>query len=221
MIVACALGMVAQGQTGTDEEGTVSEFESITTENRKGRDVQTLFRDVRVTGAHVAFSNKISELNGQLGYFTGGQLMMGFNHDLNIGFGFYGLVSDIQSNYIDIDGFNNYLYEYSYGGLIIEPVIMDEKLVHVTVPVLLGAGGALVTQHRFYDYHFWSDLNPSPGTIFFVAEPGVMAQLNITRWMRVAVGGHYRAALGSGLPNTRDWQNSGFGGNFVVKLGWF
>ncbi len=221
MIAACVFGITAHAQIGNDDGG-MTEFEPITSKNRRGgRDVQTLFNDVRVTGAHIAFSNRIAQLNGQLGFFTGGQLMMGFNHDLNIGFGLYGLVSDVKSNYVDIDGFNNYYYEYSYGGLIIEPVIMDEKLIHVTVPVLLGAGGALATQHRFYDYQFWNDLNPSPGTIFFVAEPGLMAQLNVTRWLRVAVGGHYRAALGSALPNTKDWQNSGFGGNFVVKLGWF
>lgn len=200
----------------------MKEYEPGSTSNRKNRrEVQTLFNDVRITGVHFGFHNSVEELNKQLGYFSGGQLMLGLNHSFNIGFGAFSLVSDVYSDYVDENGFKNYMYEYSYGGLIFEPIIWDDKLVHVTIPVMLGAGGAVFSQYRMFNYRFWNQFSTYPGALFFVAKPGINAELNVTRFFRIGAGISYRSAIGTTLPNSNDYKNSGFGGNLVFKLGWF
>ena len=216
-IIASLIAVIAVGQNIEMRSYNSDEPDRV----RTRREVKTLFNDVRITGVHFGFHNSIEELNGQLGYFTGGQLMLGLNHKFNIGFGGYSLVSDVPSNYVDENGFKNYWYEYSYGGLILEPIIWDEELVHVTIPVMVGAGGALFSQYRMFNYDFWDQFTTYPGALFFVVKPGVNAELNVTRFFRIGAGVSYRAAVGSALPNTTDYHNSGFGGNLVFKLGWF
>jgi len=219
ILIAVLLGGILNGFSQRTEMKEYDPGESSSRGSR--REVQTLFNHVRVTGIHFGFHNSVEQLSNQLGYFSGGQLMLGLNHSFNIGFGAYSLVSDVYSDYEDENGFKNYFYEYSYGGLLLEPIILDEKLVHLTIPTMVGAGGAVLSQYRMFNYHFWNQVNNYPGAVFFVAKAGVNAELNVTRFFRIGAGVSYRAAVGSQLPASNDYKNSGFGGNLVFKLGWF
>jgi hypothetical protein len=77
-----------------------------------------------------------------------------------------------------------------YGGLFFEPIVFPKFPVHVAFPVTVGAGG--ITAARFYDYNDYDDYYPEEVDAFFVVEPGVELELNITHFCRFTIGGYYR-----------------------------
>jgi hypothetical protein len=82
-----------------------------------------------------------------------------------------------------------------YGGFIIEPIIMGRWPIHISFPVLIGAGGVALTSYNedlFSQYGDRYDVYLEEAVAFFVAEPGVELELNLVRWMRLAFFGNYR-----------------------------
>jgi hypothetical protein len=76
-----------------------------------------------------------------------------------------------------------------YGGFIIEPIILPKFPVHISFPILLGAGGiSYITQDM--DYHNMVE----DSEFFLIAEPSAELEFNITRHFRLALGASYRFA---------------------------
>lgn len=185
---------------------------------KEKRDVQTLFNPGKLTGFNGGPIWKSGVLNDQMSFWSGGYLVIGIDHKLNIGGAGYGLISNVNSNYVDYNGNGGYVFEMAYGGVLIEPVLWDDKLVHATIPILLGGGAASVSNVRVYDLG-WNGYNDA--TAFYVAEPGINMELNVFRHLRLGLGGSYRLVSGSSLINTTDFDLSGFNGNLSLKFGWF
>lgn len=183
---------------------------------------QTLFKKGTPIGFYIGLSNKPSVINEQYSWMTGAEVSLVFNHRLNIGFAGYGLVSPVQSNLVDQNG-HRYYYDLGYGGLLVEPVIFSRSLVHLTFPVLIGAGGAgLRPSYMGYYYNFGNtDWENYFGDAFFIAEPGVNLELNVFKWMRFHAGASYRFVsdgyFGSAIGN----ELSGWSANFGLKFGRF
>lgn len=81
-----------------------------------------------------------------------------------------------------------------YGGLLLEPIIMPKFPVHVSFPVLVGAGGISYTSTfnpRPYEYEDF-ELFVEDAAGYFVVEPGIEAEFNVVRFFRLAVSGSYR-----------------------------
>ena len=77
-----------------------------------------------------------------------------------------------------------------YGGLFASPIVYSNSLVHFTVPIFVGYGGL------YYELY---DLTNSVSQIedsdqFWVFEPGIELEINILRFLRLAVGGYYRCS---------------------------
>ncbi len=191
-------------------------------DERAREDVETLFSSGTPVGGFVGVSYRPMELNGQAGVMAGGEAAIVLGHQLNIGFAGYGLLTDINSNYTDVNG-NTYLYELGYGGLKLEPVIASHKMIHVTVPVLLGAGGATIARNRMWDYSdsFDWDTDVYDSDVFLVAEPGVNVEVNLFKILRLDAGVSYRFVNDVTLVNATNNSMSGFSGNVTLKLGWF
>ncbi len=192
---------------------------------QQDREMQTLIKEGAKVGGFLAFEMKGTEINDQTALFTGGRLSMVAGHKINIGFGGYGLVSDVNSNYLDDEG-ERYLYEMGYGGLIIEPVAMPYNVVHVTFPVLLGAGGIGVHEQRFFDYNSGNTSQSESfefrdSDFFLVVEPGINAEMNIARILRFGVGASYRLTSDTELLNQPNTSLDGMSVNLAIKIGWF
>jgi hypothetical protein len=72
-----------------------------------------------------------------------------------------------------------------YGGLLLQYVLASEKLVHASFDATLGAGALC--------YDGTSDRRSCNEVIgFYAFEPTANVELNVTSFMRVAVGGGYR-----------------------------
>ncbi len=145
------------------------------------------------------------------------------NHAFLIGAGGYGLVSTIrpatEAAGLLPAGFYSKL-EVGYGGLVLEYIGKPMDLVHYSVSVLIGAGGALYSERSWLNTN-WNESALSPTATFFVFEPGVNAELNLTSFLRIALGGSYRFVNGVDLSGV---SNSDIGGpsmNLALKFGSF
>jgi hypothetical protein len=82
----------------------------------------------------------------------------------------------------------------------------------VTVGALLGGGGM--------GYRGRSGVElPADG--FFVAEPGVTAELTVASNARLGIGASYRAVSGAGLPTVRSADLRGAAASVILKAGSF
>lgn len=223
IFLVLGFGMELQAQDIiSGEEPTLEEIDrSVEYESpSKKNDMETLFKNGTSFGGFLAFSTKVADLNGQAGIFTGGQLAAVLNHSLNIGLAGYGLVTDVNANYVDVEG-NDYYYEVGYGGLLIEPVIRSNKLVHLSVPVIIGAGWAGVSERRFFQSNFHFDRDVVEEDVFWVIEPSVNLEVNVWKIMRVGFGVGYRYFGDAEFTNTTSSDMSGVSGNVTLKFGWF
>jgi hypothetical protein len=96
---------------------------------------------------------------------------------------------------------------YAYGGAQLEYTIAPHRLVHVTIPLLIGGGTASVDSSGFGRRgkdgikdgdgkdgidNFRNDRNP-----FFVIQPGLRIEANLFRFAKFYIGANYRAVLGT------------------------
>lgn len=141
---------------------------------------------------------KFTRINGQDAVLVGGRGGWVINHTFVIGGGGYGLVSDVRPT---VPGFfNQDKLMLGYGGLELEFILQSDRVVHLTVPVLIGAGAV------GYRTGYWGDdfdLNlgiDNRFDTFFIIEPGVNLELNVASFFRINAGISYRHVAGVGVP---------------------
>lgn len=166
------------------------------------------------------------------------------DHRLTLGLACFGLSTDVPNA-----GYDRYLadqgipvrrtsqFRMGYGGLLIEPVIAPRSAVHLTVPVIIGAGGAVYQTYGFHD-HPWGapcdgpdghghhdghddddDLNDAQA--FFVIEPGLTLELSLVKLVRVGLGVSYRYTSELDMPATAKDALHGMNASLTVKVGRF
>lgn len=147
------------------------------------------------------------------------------NHNFTIGLtGRVWMPSD-QLYYNNVKDTLGGYFQGGYGGLLLEYTLFPKSVVHVTFPVLIGAGGAYYITKEYYfqvDEDDWDkDSKVLDSKAFFVVEPGIRAEVNITKFMRFNAGVSYRYAPNFQLMNTpKDMINS-FTGTIGLKFGKF
>jgi hypothetical protein len=116
--------------------------------------------------------------------------------------------------------------QMGYGGVLIEYIAMPKKAIHLSFPLILGAGGASVS-NKIYDPYDnvnqedWTNFEIVESSGYFIAEPGVNLELNIVRFMRMTMGANYRFITGTNLERISDSDLSGISFNFGLKFGKF
>jgi len=185
------------------------------------KDMQTLFGSKSSVGAFLGSGMKYADFTGEYGLLVGGELVLVANHSMNLGVAGYGLSSPVRSGITDEYG-DDLFIEYGYGGILLEPIIASKKLVHVSIPIVLGVGGYGLTSYPYYIEDFGNYYNYYSSGSFLVAEPGLNVELNVFRCFRVGIGGSYRFAQGPG--STYGLSNaklSGYNVNVSFRFGWF
>lgn len=157
---------------------------------------------------------KVTKINGEGAVLVGGRGGWIINHSFVLGGGGYGLVNDVSAKIPDaVNGFR--LVDMGYGGLEMEYIAASDRLYHFSVGLLVGGGGV-----RYKDEHMMDDHRVMDG--FFVAEPSLHLNLNITRFFRIAAGASYRYINGvnnNGI--TSDADLSGVSAILTLKFGKF
>ena len=108
----------------------------------------------------------------------------------------------------------------AYGGFYFDYIIPTGIPLQISFPTLLGASGVTLfaSAHNIQDR---ADEEMVEGGIFFIFEPAINLELNITSFMRIGLGGGYRLAVKGDMDrlSARDLSDPTF--NFNMKFGSF
>ena len=102
-----------------------------------------------------------------------------------------------------------------YGGLELEYVHRPLEVAHVSLQVLVGAGGAA------WDRSNWGHGWDEDIDAFFITEPALNILLNVTKHFRIGFGASYRFVGDVELPRLDNEDIAGPSGNVTIKLGGF
>lgn len=212
-IIILALGGVAQAQENEQTPRTLF---------GKGHDIHH--------GGWGGPSTHVTSIMGHEALLVGARGGWLIDHGVTIGIAGHGLVTDVPNKKYDAYriAFGDSLrrgsqFRMGYGGLLIEPIIAPMNAVHVSLPIIVGAGGcgyqtyARLPQDDDYDPFQYRDDYQA----FFVVEPGIEVEVNIIKLVRLGVGASYRYTTDIDLPETPKDALRGFNAGVTVKVGRF
>lgn len=189
-------------------------------QSRNSNEIQTLTGPGSHFGFYFGFTTGYSRIDGYDAVNAGASVALIANHSLAIGFSGKGFVSESFRG--DAGSSANYNYAGGYGGLLIEPILFPKRPVHLSFPVLLGAGG--VARNRvsgMYHPYDYDDFFIEEAEAFLIAEPGVEIELNVARWLRMGVGISYRIVSSLDSDGFNPAEMDGFNGGLSLKVGLF
>ncbi len=158
----------------------------------------------------------VAPVKNEAGLFLGGYGGWFINHCFLIGGGGYSLVSELKAPVLGPNGETLY-FEMGYGGLVFEYVDKSHKMVHYTIKTLIGAG-ELVYNYKMSEGNWPFDhTNDS----FFIIEPDINMELNVSTHFRAGLGVGYRYISGVQLEGITDEELSGLCANLTLKFGSF
>ncbi|MGE5681539.1 MAG: hypothetical protein ACM34K_11745 [Bacillota bacterium] len=168
---------------------------------------------------------KLSPVKNKLGILIGGYGGWLINHKFLLGGGGFGLVNNIKAN-DDVQKFFSFTeqpyLELGYGGLILEYYFNPDEILHNSVSLLIGGGGF---SYRGRNMDDGADrLGPNSmhnADGFFVLEPGVSAELNVTKFMKISLSLCYRYVSGTDTYGIKDSDLSNVAAGVAFKFGKF
>ena len=178
-------------------------------------------------GAPTAHHTRLLDQDALLVGARGGWII---NHRFTLGLAGHGLVTRVQSEAYDahLAARGEALrrassLEMGYGGLLLEPVIAYRSPIHISLPIIIGAGGVT------YDYapQLPDDFDPLvhrtvyDAQAFFVVEPGIELEMNLIPLVRIGVGASYRYTSQLDLPATPKDALHGLNAGLTIKVGCF
>lgn len=187
-------------------------------EKPEEQEMQTLFGNKTVSiGGMGGPQIGLSSFNDREVWLMGGLGGVVINHSLVIGGGGWGIVN--MPRFDNIGGNTNAYIQGGYGGVLIEPIIKSNKLIHVAMPILVGAGNLMWVKEISQD--MMDPLNEIDNDSFFVLEPGIELELNVVKFMRIAAGVKYRWAPNLNLVDTPQNPFNGMTTSITFKFGKF
>ncbi len=126
-------------------------------------------------------SFQAAQIDGEWGFEAGGFGAYFITDNIYLGGGGFGLSVEKDA----------YDYNMGCGGLMFGYVIAPERKIHLNTYLLGGWGG--ITEKSRDGAKESDDL--------FILKPSLEAELNITHWMRLAVGGGYKLVMGADIPS--------------------
>jgi len=187
-------------------------------EKQENDEFQSLFGNNKIVyggygGPQIGFS-KFDNRNIIL---VGGHGGVVINHFLVIGGAGSGIVNMLKYN--NINGTDNAYLVGGYGGMYLNFIAYPLKVVHVSFPMLIGAGGMEFVKDINQPHE--NITNTIDNDVFFVFEPGVEIELNVLKFMRFGIGAKYRWAPNLNLINTSSDPFNGISYCLSMKFGKF
>ena len=162
-------------------------------------------------GSISAGYTQIQDIDAAMFGFQGGWML---GH--NMGFGIYGNIFASDYNY-KIDKY----ISGGYAGLFIEPIVGPRFPVHLSFPINFGMGGATNFESYSHYENIESEVNYTNSDMFFVVEPGVEIELNMTKFFRIAFGAYYRQTTDLMINGFENDALTGLSGGVTLKFGKF
>ena len=184
------------------------------------KEIKTLFSRGKLShGAYAGFSVNYTQIDDKDGLLIGARAAWIIDHGLAIGFVGQGFANDIYFDDI-IEGETHVGLAGGYGGLLIEPIIFPNFPVHISVPILIGAGGVSYIDDYYYNDQY-GHYDSYDTDAFFVVEPGIELELNLVKFIRLGAGAYYRHTSDIHLINTDKDVLNGFSTGISLKFGKF
>ncbi len=185
----------------------------------KDGDIQTIMGKNSTVGGYGALSIQYTELEGRDAFVFGARGAVVIGHMMAIGIGGSGFFNETQHN--NITG-QDVSIAGGYGGFFFEPIVLPRYPVHVSFPILIGAGGLSVMTS---EENGWENYESEASDAFMVIEPGVEVELNVTRFFKFCVGAYYRYTSDVQIDDSEYQVDEdilrGFSGGVTFKFGRF
>ncbi|NTW48925.1 MAG: hypothetical protein HGB19_04175 [Chlorobiales bacterium] len=186
----------------------VSQSEAI------GSGIAKLYTSVQNGGiAFGGLSIKTTRINGVEGIMFGVRGAWRVSGDLQVGVAAYKLMNQGYNTRFEFEGYQTRL-KIMYGGVEVGYSFNYDRNVHLSFYTLVGLGMVRYSVEDGYGGDLGRDY-------FYVVEPGVNLEMNMTDRFRISVGGSYRIANGVNYYNLRDSNLSGLASTISFKFGMF
>lgn len=193
------------------------------TNDPKDEEVKSLLSKKNDLNAFGALDLKIGDLKGERGMLVGAYGGFIINRRYLFGVAGYGLVTTVE-----FDGLvpgqtepKQLNLHGGYGGILIGGTIAPKELIHISIPVVLGAGTMEVVDKDYFVNNPADSEFTIENSVFFVAEPGIEVEFNITKYFRLGAGMTYRYISGTELENVKDEDVSGTTAMISFRFGRF
>lgn len=181
--------------------------------------IKSLFSKENEIKGFGGFDLTVTDLYKERSLLLGGYGGAIINKHVMFGLAGYGLATENQfsherasATYFNLEG--------GYGGLYLGAIIAPNEVVHLTVPVIFGAGAIHIIDKNYFPFSYDKEY-VLESTAFFVVKPGLQVEVNITSFLRVGLGASYRLVKGSDLLEISDEQLTDWGATFSVRMGRF
>jgi hypothetical protein len=211
--------------------------ETQTTEKKTSDDLQmnTLFgkkgpKHHIPLGYFIELNAGYTQFDSKDVFLPGMNFGMILNHNWSIGLS-GSFIGNTNYLYFPDVYYDSYLKQWSearlgggYGGFLMEYTLFPRSVVHVSFPLMIGAG-YLAYYNDDYSYysgypnHYYTQAVEDD--FCFVIEPGIKAEFNIIKKLRMGVGVSYRYSPDVDLTNTPSNLINQFTGRLSLRFGKF
>lgn len=164
---------------------------------------------------------KVSKLIENYQLYTGLKGGIIFNDKIALGLAGGGFVTEEVFQGLNDLGQEAYLNTISaYGGFYIDYFIPTESPVVISFPMLVGVGGVALFSAIKVDNVVY-DEEMVEGGVFFIYEPAISADVNLTKFLRAGLGIGYRFAFKGDMDRVSARDYSALTFNLNIKFGSF
>jgi hypothetical protein len=181
----------------------------------RARPLEALMTGEASHGNYGGPSLKLSSIDGDTAMFVGARGGWVIDHTLVLGLAGYLSINDIQAR----QRFGNAraIVNFDYWGAFGEYIVATNDVLHVTLDIFGGAGRASYRAEPGTD----RSAIPDEHTSVFVGEASINTELNMTKHLRLTLGGGYRYVDGPSLQELSARDLSGFAATATIKVGNF
>jgi hypothetical protein len=178
-------------------------------------------------GGYISLGLGNTIINDNNAFFGQFRLAARLGHSFSIGIAGAGFSDWMYGLNYDRPGLSpdGYYIEGGYGGILLEPVFAPKLPVHLSFPILIGAGGVAFTEDREgYDWDDWeydTERFVLASNAYFVVEPGVELEFNLSRFVRMGAGVSYRFTNAIDVAGRKEYLLNGLSCSVNIKLGVF
>lgn len=195
----------------------------VDTNNPNNDEVKSLLNKDNDLNAFGAADLKVGNFVGERGLLAGAYGGFIINRRYLFGVAGYGLVTNVefQGTLPDDAETRKLNLHGGYGGVLIGATIAHKELIHISIPIVMGVGSFDVVDKNFFGSNLADSEFTIENSIFFVLEPGIQLEFNITKYFRIGAGVTYRYITGTELTNLKDREVTGTSGILSFRFGRF
>lgn len=169
------------------------------------QEIQTLFgKGIRISGFGGPFMS-FTTINGEFAH------MMGGGGGILLDDFFFGGYGEGLTNYITVPGGDK--IEFGHGGFWIGYSFLATKVIHPAISSQIGWGGLSLIDPDNQETTYEDNV--------LVVNPNIECELNMTKFLRLSLGIHYRFVTGVNAPELTFSEMSGPGVFLAFKFGGF